>query len=144
MAQLTKLLESGSRLNSAVQDGLSLQSLGTLYPDFNGAVSLAVANWPQSIPKRTKAKIEDAAKSWSFAQKAWAFKIKCKSYGEGFSTSIMPIPEPLKPLIKTSDGADYTGKAIKIAPWLAYQTALTAGSAYFEASRTEILKELNR
>jgi len=142
--QLTKLLDSGSRLNSAVKDGVTLQNFRTLFTEFNGAVALATANWPQNVSTDPKANLEDAAKCWSFSQEVWSQKNEFEKVFSGFFVSDTPIPTSIKPLIKTSEYVGHDGVKLEQAPWSALQIGLATGSTLFKTAQTEILNELNK
>lgn len=143
--QIVKLLESGSRENSATTAGVSLQNFRILHADFNGAVELVVTNWPKSISLELKKKLEDAAKCWSFSQEVWGDKIQYeKDFSGGFFVSATPIPEPLKAFIKTHEYQSPDGKILEQAPWGSLRIGLTVGSSLFESVRAEMLTELNK
>jgi hypothetical protein len=142
--QIVKLLESGSRENSATTAGVSLQNFRILHADFNGAVELVVANWPKNISLELKKKLEDAAKCWSFSQEVWGDKIQYEKDFNGFFVSDTPIPEPLKAFIKTHEYQSPNGKNLEQAPWGSLRIGLTVGSSLFESFRAEMLTELNK
>ncbi len=142
--QMTKLLDSGSRVNSAVTDGVSLQNFRILHAEFNGAVALVVANWPSIISKETKEKLQKSAECLSFSQEIWGLKIEYGKTFSGFFVSDTPIPEPLKSLIKIQEYKSPDGRVLEQGPWGSMQIGLTVGSALFESAQAEILTELNR
>jgi hypothetical protein len=142
--QMIKLLDSGSRVNSACADGVSLQNFRISHSEFSGAVALVVANWPQSISKDIKEELLKCAECWSFSLKVWGNKIEYEKTFSGFFVSDTPIPEPLKPLIRTTDYTGAGGEVLKQASWGSLNLGLTVGSTHFENAQSKMLAELNK
>ena len=141
---LTKLLDSGSRVNAAVAAGVSLQNFRELHAAFNGDVALATSNWPSALSADTKKNLQEAAICWSFAQEVWGIKIEYeRDSPDGFFVADTPIPDAFKHLVSTHKYTKSNGEKLDKAPWGTLRIGLTVGSQRFEAAQGELLSKLN-
>jgi hypothetical protein len=142
--QLAKLLESGSRLNSAVKASVTFKDFEKLYAEYASAIELVNSNWPESLSANTKKYMLKSGHYWNVAQKAWSVE---KSIGAGgdidFPVDLFNIPE-LLPAITTKIADSGANKGEKVAKLeTIQQLGFKAGALSFELLTTDLNKILN-
>ena len=114
-SQVIKVIEIGSKLNSATEAGLSYSEFRSSVLEFVGALDLAVEMWPQDFSQSAKQGLLDSKKIWLFTKDLWADKVDSSQYKtlniRGMSQkqaerAISELPEKARQTLLLSDG-DY-------------------------------------
>jgi hypothetical protein len=112
-AQVLKVAELGSKLDSATEAGLNYSEFRSALLEFVGALDLAVEMWPQDLSQSTKQQLLDSKQVWLFTKNLWGDKVDSARYPDltivGMSQSlgeslISTLPEKARKEITLSDG----------------------------------------
>ncbi len=142
-SQVMKLLEVGTKLNSASSEGVAFASFNEMLEDVNGAFELCETMWPETFSTDAKNCFQRALEGWNFTRKLWAVKISGanNSMKLGALMSEVPyedMPDEFKNLVTWESGVE--GRRMinydKISDCLSYSSAL------FEEARKNLLSAL--
>jgi hypothetical protein len=139
--QMTKLIETGSRLNVAVKAGVSFNEFEKLFVEYNAAYELVNSNFPEALSAKAKEALKESKSCWSFAEKAWRLE---KEYGE-YADWPLEIPNSLIKLLPTSTSnvnGKFGGREV-VGVKNAAASGLSGGSNQFETLLPEFNKVLN-
>jgi hypothetical protein len=139
--QLAKLLESGTRLNSAVKAGVSFKEFQNLFAEYNAAIELVNSNLPEALSAQAKENINESKSCWSFAEKAWGLEVK---YGRNVDDWPLEIPNALSKVLPTRKApvGAFAGKEVANVSE-AVKAGLTVGTVHFELLKSDLNKLLN-
>ena len=78
--QIMKVLELGSKLNTATEVGLSYEEFKSSLLEYVGALDLAVEMWPKDLSLTAKQSLLDSKKVWLFTMLLWKDKVDSSRY----------------------------------------------------------------
>lgn len=140
--QLMKLIEAGSKLNSATDEGVNYTGYTSMLSDVRGSYSLAETMWPEGFDTNAKALMAEAVSVWNFEGKMWNKKIAREIwwYDSDAETALMQTPEDFRASITISniDGSKGINPDLEIGKGMAY-----AGEKFKEA-RAALLAALSK
>jgi hypothetical protein len=117
-AQILKVVELGSKLNSATEAGLSYSEFRSSVLEYVGALDLAIEMWPHDLSPSVKQGLLDSKQVWLFTKDLWAEKIDSSRYPDltirGMpqqlaEEKISKLPEKAMKTLFLSNG-DYLGR----------------------------------
>lgn len=158
-AQVIKVVELGSKLNSATEAGLSYSEFRSSVLEFVGALDLAIEMWPKDLPASAKQQMLNSKEVWLFTKNFWEDKVdkearfknlKLKGLsGTRAELMVRRLPEKARTALSFSDG-DYMGREKTEggdAKHLSYDKigdALRLASSDFVLARAAIAEYLSR
>jgi hypothetical protein len=138
---LSKVLESGAKINAAVKSGIDHNSFKILYADFNGDVALALQNWPQAMPLECKKAITESSKAWEIG--LWLSQSRVENVTRTGSYGKIAIPLELKDSFGGKNEFDnYVMSYVEFGTYI--KMGLNAGSSRFENAQKMLIEELNK
>lgn len=153
--QIHKVLEIGSRLNSATEAGLNYSEFRQSVLDYFGALNLALEMWPKEMSQNSKQNLIDAGALWSFSLFLWNDENENKRkypelYIRGLSAEVAEdplkkLPERFRGDFPLSEGHSLVsrfGKVEGIPKHLSYAgtaKALGLASNTFKEARSELV-----
>lgn len=147
-SQVMKLLEVGTKLNSASSEGVSFASFNNMLEDVNGAFELCETMWPEGFSNDARSSFKKTLAGWNFTRKLWENKISNAKYDfvDGARLHNIPyedMPEDFKELVPTED-VDWTedDKTDKHVRFDKLSLCLTYSSLNFEIARKSLLEAL--
>lgn len=147
-SQVMKLLEVGTKINSASSEGVSFASFNNMLEDVNGAFELCETMWPENFSTDAKTSFQQALAGWNFTRKLWGVKISDAKYDfkHGARMHEIPyedMPDDFKALVSTED-CEWTedDKSDKQVNYDQISLCMSYSSAKFEEARKGLLAAL--
>ncbi len=147
-SQIMKLLEVGTKMNSASSEGVSFSNLSDMLDDVNGAFELCETMWPEGFSTDARSSFEQALAGWNFTRKLWSVKISKAKYDFVIGARLDEIsyeamPDDFKALVSTED-VEWTedDKTDKQVNFDNISLCLTYSSSKFQLARKSLLEAL--
>lgn len=150
--QIHKVLEIGSRLNSATEAGLNYSEFRQSVLDYFGALNLALEMWPKEMSQDAKQNLIDAGAAWRFSLVLWAEEMRTDKLtslnvkgisAEMAESELKKLPDKFRGDFPLSDGYRYEQSSNDGIPkHLSYTVtprALGLASNAFKEARSELV-----